>query len=150
MDVLEENMQVNNSLIINNEVKDYVLQIAKWAKFLSIIGFVGLGLMLIGGLSVITIGNTVSTFNRTPSPVPFALLGLIYLVLSVFYFFPVYYLYKSSVGLKKGISSNSQDSFTDGFKNLKAHYKFIGITMIVVLSIYALIFVFGMLAMMFK
>lgn len=143
MEVLEENMHGNGTLTVNNEVKDFMLQIAKWAKFLSIIGFIGLGFMIIAGLGVMVMGETISQMNRQASVIPLGLVGFLYLLMAVLYFFPILYLYKSSVELKKGLNSNNQESFNNGFKNLKSHYKFIGILMIVLLSLYLLIFLLG-------
>lgn len=50
--------------------------------------------------------------------------------------------------IRAGINNNDQEKYTEGVKNLKSHYKFIGIFMIVILSIYALIIVIGIIAAM--
>lgn len=142
MDVLEENMFAGNSLSVDNDIKSFLLETAKWAKFISIIGFIGLGFMVLGGLIVLTIGSTLSSMAG-PTPFPIGLFGFIYLVMAVVYFFPILYLYKCAVGLKNGINSNNQETFKNGIQNLKSHYKFIGISLIVVLSLYVLMFVFG-------
>ncbi len=141
MDVLEENTLAKESLSVDQEIKEFILQIAKWAKFLSIVGFVMIGLMLLGGISIMSVGSAVSKFSRTPTVLPMASLGLIYFVGAVIYFFPVYYLFKAAVGLKTGVNSDNQTNFRSGFKYLKSHYKFIGISTIVVLSLYVVIMI---------
>lgn len=147
MDVLEENMFTGSSLSVDNDVKNYLLETAKWAKFLSIVGFVILGIIFIAGLFVMMLGNTISSMTRQPvTPVPFAVIGFIYIVMVIVYFFPILFLYKSAVGLKNGIHSNNQEIFKNGLQNLKAHYKFIGILTIIVLSLYILMALFGRMA----
>lgn len=152
MENLEPNMNQNPSVGLNDYMKGYILEIAKWAKFLSIIGFVGIGLMVLAALAMMVAGATLSSFSSDYSrnPVGAGVIGVIYIIMAVLYFFPVLYLFKSAVGLKNGIINNDEMTLTDGFQNLKSHYKFIGIMMIVVLSLYALLFLFAMLALVIK
>lgn len=143
MEVLEDNVYAGNSLVVDNDVKGFLLETAKWAKFIAIVGFVGLGLMVLGGLVVMVMGNTISSMGGKSSSVPFAFLGILYLLMAALYFFPILYLYRAALGLKNGINSNNQETFKNGIENFKSHYKFIGILLIVVLSLYVLLFVFG-------
>lgn len=138
MEVLEENSFVSEPLIVDQDIKGYLLEVAKWAKFLSIIGFVGLGLMIIGCLSFMMMSNSFSRMGGGASSMPMGLFGFIYLAIAFIYFFPILYLYKAALGMKTGINSDNQEVFKSGIENLKSHYKFIGIMMIVVLSIYVL------------
>ena len=57
MDILEENLESNKSLIIDNEIKGYLSETANWAKFLAILGYIGLGFMGIAVLSMLYLGN---------------------------------------------------------------------------------------------
>ena len=143
MEVLEDNVYAGDSLSVDNEMKGFLLEIAKWAKFIAIVGFVLLGLMLLGGLSVMAMGSSLSRLSGQSTLVPFAFMGFLYLIMAVVYFFPILYLYRSAVGLKNGINSNNQETFKNGIQNLKSHYKFIGILMIVVLSFYVLVIIFA-------
>lgn len=138
MEVLEDNVYAGNSLSVDNDVKGFLLESAKWSKFLSIVGFVMTGLMVVGSLFMITLGSTLPSMPGQAVKTPFVGMGVGYLVLSAIMFFPVYYLFKSSVGIKKGITLSSQEDFRNGFQNLKSHYKFTGILTIVMLSIYVL------------
>lgn len=136
MEVLEDNVYAGNSLSVDNDVKGFLLETAKWAKFLSIVGFVMSGLMLIGSLFMITIGSSVSNLEGRAATAPLYSMGVSYIILAAVMFMPVYYLFKFSVGIKKGINSSNQEDFKNGFQYLKSHYKFNGIFMIVMLSIY--------------
>lgn len=144
MENSENNYQATNSIEITEQIKSYLLEMSKWAKFLSILGFVGLGLMLVVSLIMIVAGSAFGSFG-TGSAVGAGMVSIVYMLMAVLYFFPIYYLFRSSTGIKNGINSNDQNSLTTGFENLKSHYKFIGILMIVVLSMYILGILFAVL-----
>ncbi|MCL8007504.1 DUF5362 family protein [Gelidibacter japonicus] len=125
----------------------FLKETSTWTYFLSILGFIGIGLMILGGLFFSL------ALNLMPGGNPYAGLGvdmsyfgMIYVVIALFYFFPVLYLFNFSRKMKSALSSNNNDELTAAFSNLKSHYKFIGIFTIVIISIYVLIFVFAMLA----
>jgi len=126
--------QFGDGALLNEKIKGFLLETAKWAKFLSIIGFIGLGLMIVFAIVLMIFGAHL----RIPLPQASAM-GITYLIMSVLYFFPVYYLSLFSSKIKKGITLNNEQELTLGFENLKSHYKFLGIMMIIVLSIYGLI-----------
>lgn len=129
---------------LNAEIKGYIVTISKWGKFLSILGFIGIGLMVIAALFM---GSMVASLSNIPEGVSSGtMITVVYLIIAVVYFFPVLYLYKASTNLGAGIDSGSEESLTEGFKNLKSHYKFIGIFAIVILSIYVLAAIFGLMA----
>ncbi|WP_323026874.1 DUF5362 family protein [Gelidibacter japonicus] len=125
----------------------FLKETSTWTYFLSILGFIGIGLMILGGLFFSL------ALNLMPGGNPYAGLGvdmsyfgMIYVVIALFYFFPVLYLFNFSRKMKSALSSNNNDELTAAFSNLKSHYKFIGIFTIVIISIYVLIFVFAMIA----
>jgi hypothetical protein len=72
--------------------------------------------------------------------------SVLYILIAVFYFFPVYYLYKYATGIKEAISTKSSDSLSNALVNLKSHHKFLGITALVVISLYAFIFLIAIFA----
>jgi len=135
----ENSQPIENQLTINSEIKAYLLETSKWGKFLAIVGYVGMGLMLLLGILFI-IG--VSIFSSASDiGFPMRIMGLIYILISVAYYFPLKYLYNFSTQLKKGLNSINQQTVTSGFENLKSLFKFMGIFIIVVLSIYALLII---------
>jgi hypothetical protein len=76
-------------------------------------------------------------------------MGFIYIIFAVIYYFPVSYLHKFSREMKQGLSSKDMNSVSFGFQNLKSLFKFLGIFTIVILSVYALIFLFTIPTMLF-
>lgn len=122
-------------LKITESSKSFLLETTKWAKFLAILGFVGIGLMVIGALFIIAVGSSMRGAGGAP-----VLMGVVYLLMAVLYFFPTYYLYNFSVKMKKAILNLDQSNADSGFENLKSLYKFMGILAIVMISFYVLFF----------
>ncbi|MFI1743149.1 hypothetical protein [Thalassobellus sediminis] len=129
-------------LEVNDEIKGFLKEIAKWAYFLSILGFVGIAFMIIGGVGV----SLYTGLNQFGGNTAYGLgysagIGLVYVILALIYFFPVIYLFKFSVKMKKALKSINNEDFKNAFLNLKSHYKFMGIFTIVIISIYFFILV---------
>ncbi|MGV6860224.1 MAG: DUF5362 family protein [Putridiphycobacter sp.] len=141
-EILDSNSS-QNELQLNSQMKNDLLTSAKWGKFLSIVGFIGLGLMLLGAISVFSVGSNVrSPFGPNP-----AIIGVTYLIFVILYFFPIYYLFQFSAKIKEAVSGNNSLSLQEGFNFLAKQYKFVGILTIVVLSIYVLAIIFTIAAL---
>jgi len=144
METIENTVKSDDSLIFNEDIKEFLLETSKWAKFLSILGFIGLGFMVIAALVMLAMGSSIGRYSSFGSGV--GIIALVYFILAGVYFFPVYYLFQASTGIRDGIDDTDQDSLTSGFEHLKSHYKFMGIAAIVIITLYLLIFIFGLLA----
>ncbi|MDC0408925.1 hypothetical protein OAM38_01795 [Flavobacteriaceae bacterium] len=124
----------NESLIMTKDTLGSLDRIIYWAKFLSILGFIGVAFMLIGALSIALVGNSIMGSEV-------AGISVVYLVFAAIYFMPMYYLFKFSTHARQGLTHKSQYETDQGLIYLAAHYKFIGIMAIVLLSLYVLIFI---------
>jgi hypothetical protein len=138
MENSEINSQSNDSILINDEIREYLKETAKWANFLAILGFIGLGLMAIAIIAMLFLNGSRS--NNYSNVGGSSFIAVFYILLAVLYYYPINYLYKFSVDITKGVNSNDQELFTSGFKSLKSLFKFQGILTIVVISIYIFIF----------
>ncbi len=138
MENSEINSQSNDSILINDEIREYLEKTAKWVNFLAILGFIGLGLMAIAIIAMLFLNGSRS--NNYSNVGGSSFIEVFYILLAVFYYYPINYLYKFSVDITKGVNSNDQELFTSGFKSLKSLFKFQGILTIVVISIYIFIF----------
>ena len=74
-------------------------------------------------------------------------MGFTYLLMALLYYFPTRYLYNFAVKMKLAIQNSQQNNLEDGFENLKSLFKFSGIFMIVILSIYGLVFLIGLIGL---
>lgn len=140
METQQENF-TDTELNVTTSSKDFLLIASKWANFLAILSFIGIGLMVLGGLIVTFVGTTFSNFQTSAAPM--GMFGIIYLLLGLLYFFPTLYLYNFSQNIKKALVDSSQQNLDLGFENLKSFFKFIGVFSIVTISLYILLFVFA-------
>ena len=139
-------MQQENKLELNELAIDSLRTSAKWSTFLSIIGFIGLGFILLPALLVGSVFSTMSD-NMGMAMNPMAgimkFMPLFYVFLAAIYFFPVYYLFKYAAGMKKALNFRNSEMVAESLLYLKSHHKFLGIMTIVVISLY----IVGMIAM---
>lgn len=133
-------------LKLNESSRAFLKETAKWAHFLSIVGFVGIGLMVLiaffGGAFFAYFSNS---FGSSSDLFGGAFFTIFYLLFALLYFFPVYYLFKFSGNMKKALQAKDEDTLTKAFEYIKSHYKFIGILTIILLSIYVLVFLFAII-----
>ncbi len=124
----------------------FLKESAKWCKFMAIVGFVGVGLMVLAAVFMFIGFSALDSMNQTSKfPFPTSAFSVIYLILAAIYFFPVYYLYQYATKTSVALQSKNQQLLTDGLENLKSHHKFLGIFTLIIISIYGLIFVVAIL-----
>ncbi|WP_281231940.1 DUF5362 family protein [Flavobacterium gelatinilyticum] len=135
-------------LHLDQSAKDFLKEIGKWAYFLSILGFVGIGFFVIfaifAGAIFSQLGSSIPGFGMYGGSFG-TIMAVFYLAFAAIYFFPVYYLFKFASNIKRAFSENDSEALSTSLGYLKSHYKFIGILMICMLALYGLFFVFAML-----
>ncbi|HEX3767945.1 MAG TPA: DUF5362 family protein [Puia sp.] len=119
---------------------NYLSEAARWSRFLSVLGFIYCGFMVIFGLFF---GSEMTRMipgagDARMSSVGNTFLGVFIILLSLIMFFPSLYLWNFSSKIRKAFNNNDQPLLTESLKNLKSFFKFYGILLIVVLSFYAL------------
>jgi len=134
-------------LHLNDSAKGFLREAAKWAYFLSILGYIMIGFFVVFALFAGAIFSSVGQMMPMEQMGTFGssfgmLITFFYLLIAALYFFPIYYLNKFAANLKLAFKSNDSAALSRSFEYLKSHYKFIGIMAIVTLSFYAL-FIIG-------
>lgn len=140
---------LDNDLHVSPVSQTFLYQAARWAKFLSIIGFIISGLMAIAAFFAPSLYTRLSAFQEMSAAgagTASTIITVVYLAIAVVLFFPCLYLNKFSVKMKSALNSINQVEFEDSLKNLKSLFKFYGILSIVLLSFYALVFLVVMLS----
>lgn len=128
----------------------YLSEARKWAKFIAIISFIGMGIMVITGLVMgLVMDSLTSAASQTPMPFSGSVFMIMYLALAAIYFFPVYYLFRFSEAMGNALASGSEEVMTSAFGYLKSHYKFIGILLIVSMAVGILAIIGAVLAGIF-
>lgn len=138
--IIDDNL---GGFAFSSEIKSYLAETAKWGQFLSIVGFISIGLLALFGLFFGSLlsslpGGELFPFNPMIFTVPF-------LLIVALYFFPVLYLYRFSTKMQAALHLNNESDLTESFSNLKSLYKFTGIFTAVFLGIYALFFIFTLI-----
>lgn len=143
--ILDTNVS-NSGLTISPEIKIFLKETAKWAKFLAIVGFVFIGLMIVAALFMTFAMGDLMGEAGLPGIMSGGFLGAFYLVFALLYFFPILYLYRFASKMKIALANDDQTFLQDSFQNLKSHYVFIGILMAIILAFYVVMIVVGIVA----
>lgn len=125
------------TLQVTPNIKNYWQEIANWALFFAILGFISLGFMVI------------STFySERETSFEENLFGL--LISGAIVIVPYWFLFQFAQQLRKGLQAESTEATEAGFGYLRRFYQFIGVLSIIFLSLYvvALLSVFSMQATM--
>lgn len=149
---MEGNKQDIFNLGVDEEARAHLLETARWTKFIAIIGFVILGLLILVGI-LMGLGLSVASQMYDTANLGSAFgtaMMVMYLVLSLLYFFPILYLYKFSVLIKPAIHTGNQQQFNLALSYQKRMYKFIGIMLLVVFGLYAVMIIAAILGAAFS
>lgn len=141
----------NENGLLDQNGKLNLDEAGKWSRFLGIVGFVILGIMLLFGLFA---GSLMSTIMQSsPAFGSFGTFGAAFftgymLVICAITFYPTFMLYKFGTSVRASIRTGDTYGFNQSLLYLKRYFKFVGILTIIILGIYALAFVFGILGAM--
>lgn len=133
---------------VDETAKAYLLQTARWTKFMAIMGFVGTGLMI---LVAAIIAMNAQDFNRGFSSragtsfeanynIGYRIGTMIgYLALILLYLYPIICLFKFSRSIKTALLNNNTQQFNAAMKHQRNMWRFMGILMIVLIGLYGVI-----------
>lgn len=139
------------SLTIDPTTKEHLSAVARWAKFLAIVGMVFLVLMIVFSLlfSTFFASNMINSDVESGPSELFSSFGvglvIFYIIVAIIAFFPLLYLLRFANRTKRALNTNDQEALNNAFFNLKAYFRYLGIITIIVLALYAIALVFGLL-----
>ena len=128
------------NLRITENIQNNLLSATKWLKFMTILSTVGVALFFIIGIVLL--------FIPTYDGVPGALYGVIYMLLTLLYFYPIKKSFDLIKNTREAMGNASQVGLEQAAANVKSILKYFGILSIVCLSIYALILIICFIAIM--
>ena len=119
---------------------NYLSEAARWSRFLSIIGFIYCGFMVLIGLFFGSLMSRMLPLSGDSgmSAMGGGFFGVFIIIMSLVMFFPSLYLWNFSTKIRRAFNNNDQPLLTESLKNLKSFFKFYGILLIIVLSFYVL------------
>ncbi|RYD21992.1 MAG: hypothetical protein EOP88_09525 [Verrucomicrobiaceae bacterium] len=115
-----------------------------WVRFLSVLMFIGTGLMVLLAIMMIVMGGAMA--QAAPSN-PFiaggagAFVGGIYLVMALLYVYPAIRLWKYASRISELMQSATSFSLEAALREQRKFWKFFGILALILVSLYALIIV---------
>lgn len=128
-------------LLIDDSAKAYLLEAGRWGKFISIFGIVICSLMILGAMSFMLMGSATAAAFAMIGISP-AAIGMIYIIVALVYLYPCLALLRFSTNIKNAVMRQDGMVLQQSFRSLKNHFKSIGILIIVMIFIYALLFLF--------
>ncbi|MBY5956982.1 hypothetical protein KUV50_02465 [Membranicola marinus] len=135
----DENLEQNDHLLIDDEMKSYLDDYGRWGKILAIISFVGIGLaalMVLGGVGFLIMNQGDLGYSRFR--ISEGSILLFYFSFLLLYFLPALYLYRSSTSVQEAVRLNDDYALVNSFRNLKNLFKFMTILVIVGIGFYGL------------
>jgi len=144
----EIQVQEQPQLVVSEEMRSYFYEMAKWANFLAIVGFVFAGFMIIGAF---TLGGAMSTNAELAAMVGQmgAFGGIVFTIICLLYSFAIFYpsllLFKYAAKAKLGVLYGEQASLDEAIAKLKSLFKYWGIITILFISMYVLTIVFSVM-----
>ena len=111
-----------------------------WVKLISVVGMIGIGLMLLGGIPFLAMSafaaSRVAGGGGAPEMGVIAMLGIFYLAIALLYVYPIIKLSKYSRAIRRLSQSGAVSDLEDALTQQKSFWKFVGILMLIVLVIY--------------
>ena len=131
-------------ILKNNIFFNGLNKVVYWSKFFAIMMIIAGGLM--GLLAIFSLFGfaALDEYGLGSGMGVFMFLG--YGIVAFIYILPAVWLLNFSTKTRKGINEKDESKFAEGFKNLGKYYTFFGVISIIFLSIYALIFLIGIIA----
>jgi len=158
-----ENSLENKKVEIGQEALGYLDTTRKWTMFFAILGFIGIGILLIIGIFAGSIiGGLTSGISsglqgmegmegmegvetaRAVGGFAGVMMFIVMLIFAVIYFFPLLYLLRFSKHSSNAVKNQDSGEMTLALKNLKSYWKYLGILVIIILAVYLVVFlIFG-------
>jgi uncharacterized membrane protein YesL len=114
---------------------------AKWAKFIAIMHFIGTGIMLFAVLAVLALATTTSVPDNGLMFLGAGVMVSSMILMSVLIVIPNIYLFRFAIKMQAALRNNDHPALVSAFSNMKSCYKFVGITYIVMTTLW----VFGII-----
>lgn len=137
-------------LIITEDIRSYIYETAKWAGFLSVVGFVLTALMVVFSFGIgsimAVINNTLGAANNPYAALGTGVLTVFCLLCALLYFYPSLLLFKYANSARKAVLFADQPTLSIAMSKMKSFFKFWGILTIVILAFYVLVLLFAIVA----
>ena len=121
----------SSELKITSHMVDSMRSTRPWAMFISILGFITVGFMLLAAIVIMVLG---SVLPQEIDGFPAVLMGIMYIIMSFFYLVPSIYLFRYASAIGSFLDTMSESEMESALSNQKSFWKFIGILGIVMIA----------------
>jgi hypothetical protein len=135
------------NLGVDETGKAYMYEIARWSKFLAIVGFIFTGLLCLGLIFLVFGASAISSQLGAMYGVGYGVgMFVFYIFIILIFLYPSITLYRFAERIRPALQTSDTGLFNEAMRNLKNTFKFMGIYMIVMLGVYGLIILFAIIA----
>jgi hypothetical protein len=133
--------------VVPATIVEALRQTRPWVIFLSVLGFLGSGAMVLGGIFIMITGFAASDVAGA-SPLGFItpFLGLVYILLAAVYIVPSILLWRFGASIGQFLLRSDMETLSDTIVRQKAFWRFVGIFTVVLMAIYFLAIIAGVIA----
>lgn len=124
----------------------YLKTAARWAKFLALMGFVFVGLMILAGLFIGVIYNISESdiMMDQEMSIPSLLLSFFYISLAVIMLIPNLFMNSFANKMVKSIENNDEKLLSKSFRSLKNWFLYFFLSVVVLIILYIIGLIFGL------
>jgi hypothetical protein len=109
-----------------------------WVRLISVIMFIFSGLIFLGGLAMFFVPSTPGMRGAGVGP----LVGILYFLMGGLYLFPAYFLHQYASSINDFLQGGGDSAMENALGSQKSFWRFVGILTLIMIGIYALIFMF--------
>ena len=121
-----------DQIVVSQSMLDSLNATRPWAKFLAIVGFVMVALMVIVGLAMLGAGSALAGQSGLGG-----MFAVVYLLFAVLYFMPCLFLFRYAKAIA-AIPASGQAAMENALGQQKSFWKFMGVLTLVLLCIYVI------------
>jgi len=119
---------VSSAVRVTDQMINSMRSTKMWTKFLSIMGFIMSGVVILIGIFVF---SAAILFPQAQGANFRPVLGLIYIFFSIFYIIPSVYLFKYSSALGRFLGNKMESELESALSYQKSFWKFVGIVCLI-------------------
>lgn len=139
----------SGSVVATERVLQLLQQTKPWVRFMSVMAFIGAGLMIVVGFFVLVAGGIAASSYRSSNQPPLMLLSLVYFVLGGVYIAPAVFLGRFASRIGTLLKMRRSVDLEAAMEAQKSFWRFMGIMTITVIVLYfvgiAIAVVFGVM-----
>jgi hypothetical protein len=123
-----------SSQVLTGNMVHYLKETSPWLRFIGVLGFIGCGLMGVGGLVFAIIMAAFAELAGEFGGAVGIFIGIGYIIGGALLFFPARFIYNCGAKIRNYTLSNAAPDLEEAFKYNKSFWKFSGILSIISLA----------------